>query len=128
MYYMDKSYLLLEFKYKNSWSYYIYLGRGYIYVYRRIDPQGFFFLFFFTAIAAAITGCSSQNIQITPKEKELVREERSKYGVTCSGPNLSEFQWRGPAGIISQSPQFRWVTCAARRLFIFFWPLKTAAI
>ncbi|KAL4121092.1 hypothetical protein QTP88_013666 [Uroleucon formosanum] len=55
----------------------------------------------------AITKCASQTIQITPNEEEPVREERSKYGVTCYGPNLREFQWRGPAGIISQSPQFR---------------------
>uniref|UniRef100_A0A2S2NJ87 Neural cell adhesion molecule 1 n=1 Tax=Schizaphis graminum TaxID=13262 RepID=A0A2S2NJ87_SCHGA len=65
------------------------------------------FKIFTVTVLVAITGCASQTIQITPNEEEPVREERSKYGVTCYGPNLSEFQWRGPAGIISQSPQFR---------------------
>jgi len=65
------------------------------------------FVSLFYTVLAAVTGCASQAIQITPNEKEPVREERSKYGVTCYGPNLNEFQWRGPSGIISQSPQFR---------------------
>lgn len=67
-----------------------------------------YWLLFFTVLTA-ITRCVSQTIQITPNEKEPVREEHSKYGVTCYGLNLFEFQWRGPSGIISQSQQFRWV-------------------
>lgn len=65
-----------------------------------------FFNFYFTVLAV-ITRCVSQTIQITPNEKEPVREEQSKYGVTCHGLNLYDFQWRGPSGIISQSQQFR---------------------
>ncbi|XP_050521958.1 neural cell adhesion molecule 1-like isoform X2 [Daktulosphaira vitifoliae] len=49
----------------------------------------------------------SQYMHITPNDMEPVREERSKYGVTCYGPNLSGFQWRGPKGPISQSSQIR---------------------
>lgn len=72
----------------------------------RMNSNWSFKIFAVTAIVA-IAGCASQTIQITPNEEEPVREELSKYGVTCHGPNLSEFQWRGPAGIISQSSQFR---------------------
>lgn len=64
-------------------------------------------MWFFFTLTALTTIAVSDIIQIKPNEKEPVRDEWSKYGVSCFGPNLNEFQWRGPAGIISQSPQFR---------------------
>lgn len=79
-----------------------------------------FYLFLLFIALVTITGCASQTIQITPNENEPVREERSKYGVTCHGSNLYDFHWRGPSGIISQSPQFRWVAIYPLKKYYYY--------
>ncbi|VVC42052.1 Hypothetical protein CINCED_3A000804 [Cinara cedri] len=63
----------------------------------------------------SIATCSSESIQITPNDIEPVRDEHSKYGVTCHGPDLHDFQWRGPYGLISQDPLLRLVEWQVHR-------------